>query len=270
MTTKLEKVSIALIGGTGIYDQEMLKNIRKVKISTPYGAPSDFIIIGEYNGIKIAFLPRHGETHNLPPHNIPYRANIYALKQLGVERIIAPCAVGSLRKEIPPGYLLFTDQFVDFTKNRPYTFYDGAQVCHISVANPFCQELRKLAIEKAKTLDLKFIEKGTLVCVQGPRYSTKAESIFFRDAVKADIIGMTTVPEAQLAREMEICYMSIAAVTDYDTWHDEPVNGTMVINTMKANLQNIRTLIGAMLPDLPQERSGVKCDCPDALKDAMH
>lgn len=263
-------VEYAIIGGTGVYDPGLLKNAVQKKIGTPYGAPSDLITIGDYNGIRIAFLPRHGSNHYLPPHKVPYRANIWALKQLGVKRIIAPCAVGSLRKEIPPQYLMITDQFVDFTKNRDYSFYDGGQVCHISVANPFCQELRNLAIEKAKKLNIKCFDKGTLVCIQGPRYSTKAESIFYRDAVKADIIGMTTVPEAQLARELEICYVSIAAVTDYDTWHEEPVNATMVGETMAKNLSNIRALVGEMLPAIPKDRSRSKCDCPIALEDAMH
>lgn len=265
-----QPIKIAIIGGTGVYDPQLLSHTRQIKKATPYGAPSDLITVGEYNGVPIAFLPRHGSHHYLPPHAVPYRANIWALKELGVDTIIAPCAVGSLRHELPPGHLVITDQFVDFTKNRQYTYYDGGEVCHISVANPFCEELRQLALAKAKKLQLKCHDKGTLVCIQGPRYSTKAESIFFRDAVKADIIGMTTVPECVLARELEICYVSIAAVTDYDTWHDEPVNATMVGNVMAGNLTNIRNLILEMLQSITVEVKQGMCCCPTALENAMH
>jgi 5'-methylthioadenosine phosphorylase len=263
-------IKLAIIGGTGVYDPQLLQNTRQVKIATPYGMPSDAITVGEYENVEIAFLPRHGGDHRIPPHMVPYRANIWALKELGVERIIAPCAVGSLREEIPPGDLVITDQFVDFTKNRQYSFYDGGLVYHIAVNNPFCQELRQLALIEAKKLNIKTHDRGTLVCIHGPRYSTKAESNFFRNAVKADIIGMTTVPECILARELEICYVSIAASTDYDSWHEEPVNAAMVVRVMAENTKNIRTLIKAMIPNIPAERSGEKCDCPIALQNATH
>lgn len=265
-----EQAKIAIIGGTGVYDPQLLKNSRQIKKATPYGAPSDRITIGEYNGVNIAFLPRHGAHHYLPPHAVPFRANVWALKELGVETIIAPCAVGSLRIEIPPETFVITDQFVDFTKNRDYSYYDGGEVYHISVANPFCEELRQLALEKAKQLNLKCLSKGTLVCIQGPRYSTKAESIFYRDAVKADIIGMTTVPECVLARELEMCYVSIAAVTDYDTWHEDPVNATMVGKVMENNIKNIRALVISMLDSLLTETKERKCGCNGALDNAAH
>ncbi len=263
-----EKVAVAIIGGTGVYDPNLLNDAEEVSVHTPYGPTSDLITIGEYCGQKVAFLPRHGAKHQLPPTKVPYRANIWALKQLGVERIIAPCAVGSLRKEYMPGQLAIVDQFVDFTKNRNYSFYEGNEVAHIAMHAPFCKEMRELAITKAKELEIDFHDSATTVTIEGPRYSTKAESIFFRDAVKADIIGMTLVPECQLARELEMCYLSVAAVTDYDAWHEEPVSGTQVVETMKHNLKSIRKLLVALIPELPAARKD--CECWYALRDAMH
>jgi 5'-methylthioadenosine phosphorylase len=264
-----EKVAIAIIGGTGVYDPGLFTDAKRIKVYTPFGAPSDLITIGNYCGIKVAFLPRHGRDHHLPPHKVPYRANIWALKQLGVQHIIAPCAVGSLRQEIPPGQIVFPDQFVDFTKNRDYTFYDEGEVIHVAVHEPFCSELRVLAVDAAKKQDINFQDKGTIITIQGPRYSTKAESIYFRDAVKADIIGMTLVPECQLARELEICYLSIAAVTDYDSWSKEPVVASMVLKTMENNLGIIRKLLIELLPKISSLNRD-NCSCAHALKDAGH
>jgi 5'-methylthioadenosine phosphorylase len=268
MINENEKIDIAVIGGTGVYDAGLLQDSKYVKISTPYGAPSDRIVVGTYCGRKVAFLPRHGANHHLPPHKVPYRANIWALKQLGVTRILAPSAVGSLRKGIPPGDIVITDQFIDFTKGRDYTFYDGGQVYHTPVANPFCEELRQIAISTAKELKIRFHDKGTNICIQGPRYSTKAESIYFKDVVKADTIGMTLVPECVLARELEICYLSIAASTDYDSWNDEPVNATMVSAVMAENVKVIRTLLAKIIPQISSIRE--KCGCGSVLCNAGH
>jgi len=256
---------IAIIGGTGVYDQDTLEDSREVKIYTPYGDTSDLITIGRYKDKSIAFLPRHGKGHRIPPHKIPFRANIWALKSLGVKRILAPAAVGSLREDITPGSIVIPDQFVDLTKKREYTFYDGGEVCHISVADPFCPQLRPIIIKKAKILGLNVYEKGTYICIEGPRYSTRAESRFFRDYVKADIIGMTLVPEVILAREMEICYVSIATVTDYDVWAEKPVSTQEVIDTLKKNIANTKMLLKNIIEDIPLKR---ECICKDALKDA--
>jgi len=268
MSNEHEKVEIAIIGGTGVYDAGLLQDIKHIKMATPYGAPSDQIVVGTYYGSRVAFLPRHAADHHIPPHKVPYRANIWALKQLGVTRILAPSAVGSLRKEIPPGDIVITDQFIDFTKCRDYTFYDGGQVYHISVANPFCEELRQIAIASAHELKIPFHDKGTNICVQGPRYSTKAESLYFKDILKADTVGMTLVPECVLAKELEICYLSIAASTDYDTWHEEPVNAEMVGKVMAKNLKTIRALLAKIIPQIPPARS--KCGCDSVLSNAAH
>jgi len=268
MNKTKENVNIAIIGGTGVYDPGLLEETRQIKIATPYGAPSDAITVGYYSGVKIAFLPRHGALHYLPPHKVPYRANIWALKQLGVTRILAPSAVGSLKEEIPPGDLVITDQFIDFTKGRDCTFYDGGQVYHTPFADPFCRELRQIAITAAESLKINFHEKGTNICVHGPRYSTKAESLFFKDILKADTIGMTLVPECVLARELEICYLNIAASTDYDTWRGEEVNATMVSDTMAQNVKVIRKILAEIIKQIPEKRSD--CSCISALSEAAH
>lgn len=258
-------VEIAIIGGTGVYDQDMLEDTKEVKVYTPYGDTSDMITIGYYKDRRIAFLPRHGKEHRIPPHKIPVRANIWALKELGVKRILAPAAVGSMRDELEPGDIVIVDQFIDFTKKREYTFYDGGEVCHISVADPFCEEIRPITVDAAKRLGLKVHEKGTYVCIEGPRYSTRAESRFFRDYLKADVIGMTLVPESILAREMEICYVSIATVTDYDVWAEKPVSTKDVIETLRKNVKNTKMLLREVIPNIPSDR---KCSCKDALRDS--
>lgn len=257
------QAEIGIIGGTGVYDPKIFENVSKIKISTPYGAPSDSITLGEIKGRKIAFLSRHGENHTIPPHKVNSRANIWALKELGVKRIISPCAVGSLKEEYKPGDVVITDQVIDFTKKRDYTFYDGGKVFHVSLADPFCAELRKVLIETGKGLKLPIHEKGTYVCIEGPRYSTRAESKMFRNF--ADIIGMTLVPECQLAREMEICYATVATITDYDVWAERPVSSEEVIRTMRESLDKIRNLLMHSIPKIPTER---RCECREALKGA--
>ena len=263
-----EKVDIAIIGGTGVYDPGLFTDTKRIKVYTPFGAPSDLITIGNYCGTKVAFLPRHGSDHHVPPHKVPYRANLWALKQLGVQRIIAPCAVGSLREEIHPGHIVIIDQFVDFTRSRNYTFYDGGEVAHVAKAEPVCKELRNLAITAAKKLAIDFHAKGTSIIIQGPRFSTRAESEFFKNVLKADVIGMTLVPECILARELEICYLSLAAVTDYDAWSDEPVDNSIVKETMKKNINIIREVLNELLPNIPHQRGDV-CDCAYALQNAL-
>ncbi|RLF18160.1 MAG: S-methyl-5'-thioadenosine phosphorylase, partial [Thermoprotei archaeon] len=234
-------------------------------VYTPYGPPSDEIIVGEFKGRRIAFLPRHGRGHVVPPHMINYRANIWALKTLGVERIIAVSAVGSLREDYRPGDFVVPDQFIDFTKNRTYTFFDGRLVAHVSMADPFCPELREVAIKTAKELGIPVHEKGTYVCIEGPRFSTRAESRLYK-SWGADIIGMTLVPEVNLAREAQICYVTIAMITDYDVWAEKPVTAEEVIKVMKENVEKAKKLLYELIPRIPKER---KCPCKEALKEAL-
>ena len=258
------KARIGIIGGTGVYDPEMFELKETVRPFTPYGPPSDDIQIGTMEGVDVAFLPRHGRGHVYPPHKVNYKANIWALKDVGVDRIISPCAVGSLQEEYEPGEIVIVDQFIDMTKNRAYSFYDGPKTVHISMADPFCPEMSSLFIKEAKRKKVPVHDKGTYVCIEGPRFSTRAESQMYR--AFADIIGMTLVPECQLAREMEMCYCSLAMITDYDVWADHPVDTATILRTMAENVDKIRTLIEAALPKIPAVRR--KCPCPDTLKAA--
>src|SRR5919199_1459124 len=258
---------IGIIGGTGMYDPELFSQKREVKAYTPYGEPSDTVTIGEYSGAKVAFIPRHGKNHRIPPHKINNRANIWSLRQLGVKRIIAPSAVGSLQVDFKPGDMVIPDQFIDFTKKREYTFYDGGQVCHISMADPFCPELRDIASNSIKKLKFPLhIEEATYVCIEGPRFSTRAESKFFRNIMGAEIIGMTLVPEVSLAREAEICYLSVATVTDYDVWADHPVTSAEIVEMLVKNVEKTKKLIADLVPAIPAERT--KCTCGRALEGA--
>lgn len=255
---------IAIIGGTGIYDPELLEDKKEVKVYTPYGAPSDMIILGRHQGRDIAFLPRHGRGHQIPPHRINNRANIWALRELGVGCIIASSAVGSLRDDYAPGDFVMTDQFIDRTKNRPDTFYEGGRICHISAADPICPELHNFFVDFAKELDLKVHPSGTYVCIEGPRFSTRAESRLFR-TWGADVVGMTLYPECVLAREAQICYVSIGMVTDYDVWAEKPVSTREIVETMNRNAANFKKLVMQAIPRLPRERT---CGCGEALKEA--
>jgi len=256
------KPKIAIIGGSGVYNPKIFKKEKEIKIKTPFGYSSAPIEIGDFLGKKVAFLARHGKRHQFPPHKVPQRANLFALKQLGVERIIGICAVGSLKKDFKPGDIVICDQFIDFTKKREYTFYDKEAV-HVSLADPFCSELRDLFFKEAKKIKIPVHSRGTYLCIEGPRFSTRAESRFFRKF--ADIIGMTLIPEAILARELEICYLSLAMVTDWDVWQSNPVNAEEVIKKMKENLEKIKKLLNKVIPKIPDQR---KCLCKEALKNA--
>jgi 5'-methylthioadenosine phosphorylase len=260
----VEQADIGIFGGTGIYDSGLLEDPKEVTIETPYGKTSDSITIGVFKGKKIAFMPRHGKKHTIPPHLINFRANIWAFKQIGVKRIVAPSAVGSLREELAPGAFVLPNQFLDFTKSRKGTFSDEGKVIHISVADPFCPELQSAIKEAARDQNIQIHSERTYVCVEGPRFSTKAESRFFR-STGADIIGMTLVPECQLAREAQMCYVSICTVTDYDVWAEKPVTAKEVIETLKKNVENTKRLLTS-LPDLiPTSR---RCYCAKALEEA--
>jgi 5'-methylthioadenosine phosphorylase len=259
------QAEIGIIGGTGLYDPKLLKNVEEITLDTPYGAPSDSITVGELSGRRVAFLPRHGKKHTIRPTDVNSRANIFALKKLGVQRILAPSAVGSLKEEFKPGDLVFVDQFIDRTTRREQSFYNEKQVCHISVAEPMCPELRRTLIAAAKDAGISAHNTGTYVCIEGPRFSTKAESRMFR-SWGADVVGMTVVPECVLAREAELCYASIATVTDYDVWKDHPVCVDDIMKTMRANIENIKRIIVEAVARMPKERG---CECKNALKSAF-
>jgi 5'-methylthioadenosine phosphorylase len=261
------QAEFGVIGGTGLYDPKLLKNVQEITVETPYGTPSDTITVGELSGKTVAFLPRHGKKHTIRPTDINVRANIFALKKLGVKRILAPSTVGSLREEYHPGEIVFCDQFIDRTTRREQSFYtiSEGKVCHISVAEPMCPELRKTLIDVAKGLGAKMHETGTYVCIEGPRFSTKAESKMYRQW-GADVVGMTLVPECVLAREAEICYSSISTVTDYDVWKDHVVSVEDILATMKTNIENVKRIIAETVAKTPSQCS---CKCGEALKEAI-
>ena len=259
-----EKAEIGIFGGTGIYDSGVLQNSKEITIDTPYGKTSDSITIGEFNGRKIAFMPRHGKKHTIPPHMINYRANIWAFKELGVKRIVAPSAVGSLKENFQPGNFALPTQFLDFTKSRETSFSENGRVIHISVAEPFCPELQKAIINSAENQDVILHKNCTYVCIEGPRFSTKAESKFFK-STGADIIGMTLVPECQLAREAQICYVSVSTVTDYDVWAEKPVTAKEVLETLSKNVEKTKELLKVLIDNIPETKS---CNCEKALSEA--
>ncbi len=262
-----KKHRIAIIGGTGLDDPNFFKNSRQVKINTPYGVTSDLITLGNYSGTPVAFIPRHGRKHTIPPHKINSRANIWALKELGVTRILSPSVVGSLNEDFKPGDIVVSDQFIDFTKKRDYTYFDGGQLCHISMDDPFCPELRRIAISCTKALNYEIHGSGTYLCIEGPRFSTRAESLFFKGTLKADVIGMTLVPECVLAREAELCYVSIAMITDYDVWSDSTVSTKTVLEIQRRNIERTKNIVVEVACNVPMERD--ICNCSNALDGAL-
>ncbi len=257
-------VEIGIFGGTGIYDSGLLEDAKEIDVDTPYGKPSDTITVGTFKGRKIAFLPRHGKKHTIPPHMINFKANIWAFKELGVTRIIAPSAVGSLKEELAPGHFVLPTQFLDFTKSRDGSFSEDGRVIHISVADPFCPELQSSITQVTDDLGIHIHKDCTYVCIEGPRFSTKAESKFYR-STGADIIGMTLVPECQLAREAQICYASISTVTDYDVWAEKPVTAKEVLETLSKNVEGTKKILTELIENIPKDRS---CSCAKALEEA--
>ena len=267
-------VRAAVIGGSGFYQMEGLSEIEELRLTTPYGEPSDAIIVGTLDGPfgaqggqRVAFLPRHGVGHRLLPSELPARANIYALKQLGVEFIISVSAVGSLRGEIEPLHMIVPDQLIDRTRGRPSTFFGEGLVAHIAFADPFCPALRSVLTGATREAGSSVHGDGTLVVVEGPAFSTRAESHLYR-SWGADIIGMTALPEAKLAREAEICYALLACATDYDCWHDghEDVTAEMIVANLLKNVEVSREAVRLALRGLPAQRD---CPCPHALRDAL-
>ncbi len=240
-------LKIGIIGGSGLDDPKLLKNARESAVRTPYGSPSSKLTAGKINGTDVVILARHGKDHSIYPTGVNYRANIYALKKAGCTHILATTAVGSLRQEIKPGHLVFVDQFIDHTKHRPLTFHDE-KVIHTPMSEPFCANLRRILAKSAAGLKLRHHKTGTVITIEGPRFSTKAESHMFR-AWGADVINMSTVPEVILAREAGICYQSIAMSTDYDCWKEgeEPVTWEMIVAIMNRNAENVKKLLLAAI-----------------------
>ena len=256
-----------VIGGTGLYQIEGLKNIREVKVKTPFGAPSDTFIQGKLGGAEMIFLPRHGRGHRWLPTEVNFRANIFGMKKLGVERIISVSAVGSLRKEIAPGHVVVPDQFIDRTTQRPSTFFGRGIVAHVSLADPFCPELSGQLADAAQAANATVHRGGAYLCMEGPQFSTRAESRLYR-AWGADVIGMTNLQEAKLAREAEICFCTLALATDYDCWNEEAGNVEIehVLRILSSNVELAKKTIHNVVKIAPATRS---CPCASALKNAI-
>ena len=263
----MAEATIGVIGGSGLYDLEGLTDIREVRLETPFGSPSDAIVVGTLFGVRVAFLPRHGRGHRLNPTRIPVRANIFALKSLGVERIISVSAVGSLKEEVHPLDLVIPDQLIDRTRQRVNTFFDEGVVAHVAFADPFCPDLSDALAGAVKENGATAHKGGTYVVMEGPAFSTRAESFLYR-SWGASIIGMTALPEAKLAREAEMCYATLACATDYDCWHEieESVTVEMVVANLLQNVATSKSILQAVIPRLSGERH---CTCSSALKNAM-
>jgi 5'-methylthioadenosine phosphorylase len=258
---------IGVIGGTGLYDIEGLTDVKEVRPETPFGKPSDAIVVGKLGGLGIAFLPRHGRGHRINPTAVPYRANIYALKALGVEFIISSNSCGSFKEELKPGHLLIPDQIIDRTRQRTSTFFTEGIVAHIQFADPFCPVLSDIVYKAAKEAGATVHKGGTFIAMEGPAFSTRAESRLYK-AWGADVLGMTVLPEAKLAREAEICYASIACITDYDSWHEtnETVTIEAILKTMHNNIDLAKKTIKLAAGRVPQKRN---CACATALGPAL-
>ncbi len=261
------RAEIGVFGGSGFYS--LLEDARDQKVDTPYGEPSDALVVGEIAGRTVAFLPRHGRTHRLPPHRINYRANVWAMKSLGIQWVFGPCAAGSLQPDVRPGEFVVCDQFVDRTWGRADTFYEGPIVTHVSSADPYCPTLRPLAVQTARDLGIPVHDGGTVVVIQGPRFSTRAESRWFQSQGWG-VINMTNYPEGILARELEMCYVNISLITDYDVGVEddpgvEPVSQEAVLRVMRDNNENLRRLLHTTIARVPKTR---ECSCARALAHA--
>ena len=263
----MSQVPIGIIGGSGLYSMDGMMITEERWMETPFGKPSDAILLGELSGVPIAFLSRHGRGHLFSPSEINYRANIYALKTLGVERIVSVSAVGSMKEKIVPGHLVIVDQFIDRTRQRPSTFFEKGIVAHVSFADPVCPDLFKLVAAAAKKTGATTHVGGTYVCIEGPMFSSRAESKLFR-SWGVDVIGMTAYQEAKLAREAEICYVTVALSTDYDCWHEgeDAVDVAMVVATMNKNVTTAKGLLKEVVAQVPVHRA---CACGHALKSAV-
>ena len=259
---------LGFIGGSGLYEIESLTDRREIEVSTPFGYPSDAIVQGSLDGVQVAFLPRHGRGHRITPTEIPARANIYALKSLGVRMLVSVSAVGSLKEEIAPLDLVIPDQIIDRTRQRQSTFFGDGLVAHVGFADPFCPDLREVALEAVPD-ELNVHDGGTYVVMEGPQFSTRAESALYR-SWGASVIGMTALPEAKLAREAEMCYLTLAFVTDYDVWHEteEEVSVDLVVQNLMRNVESARAMITTLTGLLDYSRSQT-CGCGSALEAAI-
>lgn len=260
----MERADIGVFGGSGFYS--LLPDFAEIEVDTPYGPPSDKLAVGEIAGRRVAFMARHNRHHTLPPHTINYRANLWAFKSLGVTRVLAPCAAGSLKPYIQPGHFVVCDQFFDRTKGRQDTFFDGPDVVHVSLANPYCAELRALAIQAGSEAALSIHPSGTMVVIEGPRFSTKAESEFHASQ-GWDAVSMTQYPEVCLARELEMCFCGIALITDYDSGIEgaAPVSAAEVVRVFGESNHKLRELLVSMISAIPADRG---CGCGTALRGA--
>ncbi len=257
-----EKISIGVFGGSGFYS--LFSDAEERVIETPYGPASSTVVIGTIAGKKVAFMPRHGSNHQYPPHMINYRANLWAMKSLGVERLVSPCAAGSLKKEVAPGDFVICDQYIDRTSGRKDTFYDGPISTHVSAAEPYCPQLRKIAYQAGVDSKIKMHAKGSVVVIQGPRFSTKAESQWF-SGQGWTVVNMTQYPEAHLARELSMCVVNISLATDYDAGligEIEPVSHAQVVTVFNSNLDKLKNMLAVLIKNIPRER---KCSCKDTL-----
>ena len=262
-----KQVSIGVIGGSGLYDIEGLKSVRRVHVRTPFGSPSDAITVGTLEGVEVAFLARHGRGHRLNPSEINYRANIYALKSLGVTRVISVSAVGSMKESIRPGEIMMPDQFIDLTKRRASTFFEGGMVAHVAFGEPICGSLGRNLFSAGQQVGATLHRGGTYLCMEGPQFSTKGESKLYRQW-GVDVIGMTNMPEAKLAREAELCYATMALVTDYDCWHEteEAVTVEAILDTLHRNVALAKRILQAAMPSLAAPHA---CTCGQALDNAI-
>ena len=249
---------IGILGGSGFY--ELLPDVEEIELETPYGRPSAPVVVGTIADRRVAFLPRHGRRHELPPHRIPYRANVWAMRELGVRRLLGPNASGSLRAEVELGEFVVCDQFLDRTRRREDTFYDGPGTTHVSAADPFCPELRAILVETARELGIPVRDGGTVVVVEGPRFSTRAESRWFQ-SLGADVINMTAYPECHLARELELCFANVSMVTDHDVGVEgqAPVSSADVARVFQQNNERLRQLLFAVVPRIPAARADHVC-----------
>ncbi len=261
------EAKVGIIGGSGLYNMEGMTEMEEAKVTTPFGEPSDAIVLGSVGGVRVAFLPRHGEGHRISPAEIPSKANIYALKSLGVERIISVSAVGSLKEEIAPLDIVVPDQLIDATKGRASTFFTDGIVGHVSFAEPFCPVLSQLSLEASTKAGARVHQGGTYLVIEGPQFSTRAESQLYC-SWGVDVVGMTASPEAKLAREAEICYATLAIVTDYDCWHPsyESVTAEMILTNLRKGVDTVKRVLKLLLPSIPERRD---CACASALKHAV-
>jgi 5'-methylthioadenosine phosphorylase len=265
----MASAQVGIIGGSGLYEIEGLAEVEEVTLDTPYGAPSDSLVVGTLAGVRVAFLPRHGRGHRISPSELPAQANVWAMKILGVTHLVSISAVGSLRQEMAPRDVVIPDQLLDRTKGvRPATFFDRGIVAHIAFAEPYCPELRQVLVDTTRELRATVHDGATMVVMEGPQFSTKAESHFYR-GIGGDLIGMTALPEAKLAREAEICYATLAMVTDYDCWHEseEAVTVEMVVANLMANSALAKSIVKQSLPRIAQLAR--HCACPQALQNAI-